>query len=110
MHVVSFLATHISIHSCSTFSPARYFLFIPILSYYISSLFLLIILLFCFEIPYISPLSPHYPFFFFFNNPAPPEISPLSLPDALPICPRCGQTSGADSGTRSSPPHRSCRP
>src|SRR5256884_6949381 len=23
--------------------------------------------------------------FFFFNDPAPPEISPLSLPDALPI-------------------------
>src|SRR2546430_11030286 len=26
------------------------------------------------------------PFFFFFNDTAPPEISPLSLPDALPIC------------------------
>src|ERR1039458_10904978 len=26
-------------------------------------------------------------FFFFLNDPAPPEISPLSLPDALPICP-----------------------
>src|SRR2546421_13068156 len=25
-------------------------------------------------------------FFFFFNDPAPPEISPLPLPDALPIC------------------------
>src|ERR1043165_1273529 len=25
-------------------------------------------------------------FFFFFNDPAPTEISPLSLPDALPIC------------------------
>src|ERR1035441_3297929 len=25
------------------------------------------------------------PFFFFFNDPAPPEISTLSLPDALPI-------------------------
>src|SRR5256885_12601178 len=24
-------------------------------------------------------------FFFFFNDPAPPEIYPLSLPDALPI-------------------------
>src|SRR5256885_10211737 len=24
--------------------------------------------------------------FFFFNDTAPPEISPLSLPDALPIC------------------------
>src|SRR3954466_9974967 len=24
-------------------------------------------------------------FFFFFNNPAPPEIYPLPLPDALPI-------------------------
>src|SRR2546428_10726978 len=27
-------------------------------------------------------------FFFFFNDPAPPEIYPLSLPDALPICSR----------------------
>src|SRR5256886_9698876 len=26
-----------------------------------------------------------YSFFFFFNDPATPEISPLSLPDALPI-------------------------
>src|SRR3989441_4404651 len=25
-------------------------------------------------------------FFFFLNDPAPPEIYPLSLPDALPIC------------------------
>src|SRR2546430_6314552 len=25
-------------------------------------------------------------FFFFFNDPAPPEIYPLSLPAALPIC------------------------
>src|SRR3990172_8404211 len=30
---------------------------------------------------------------FFFNDPAPPEISPLSLPDALPIsCPPRGET------------------
>src|SRR5256885_4414863 len=27
-------------------------------------------------------------FFFFLNNPAPPEISTLPLPDALPICRR----------------------
>src|SRR2546430_3957028 len=27
-------------------------------------------------------------FFFFFNDPAPTEIYPLPLPDALPICPR----------------------
>src|SRR5258708_14584318 len=27
-------------------------------------------------------------FFFFFNDPAPPEIYTLSLHDALPICPR----------------------
>src|SRR2546422_4868516 len=30
-------------------------------------------------------LSSLYFFFFFLNNPATPEISPLSLPDALPI-------------------------
>src|SRR2546422_3724231 len=29
-------------------------------------------------------------FFFFFNDPAPPEIYPLSLPDALPIWLSCG--------------------
>src|ERR1039458_6050795 len=28
-------------------------------------------------------------FFFFFNDPAPPEIYPLSLHDALPICSNC---------------------
>src|SRR5256885_13702390 len=30
---------------------------------------------------------PPLPSFFFFNDPAPPEISPLPLPDALPIPP-----------------------
>src|SRR2546422_9752237 len=42
--------------------------------------------------PYIStplstsaPLPPHQTFFFFLNDPAPPEISPLPLHDALPI-------------------------
>src|SRR2546421_9451609 len=29
--------------------------------------------------------------FFFFNDPATPEIFPLSLPDALPICPPPGE-------------------
>src|ERR1041384_7929555 len=28
----------------------------------------------------------YFCFFFFFNDPATTEISPLSLPDALPIC------------------------
>src|SRR2546427_1160090 len=32
--------------------------------------------------------APLYYFFFFFNDTAPPEIYPLSLPDALPISPR----------------------
>src|SRR2546430_17088960 len=37
-----------------------------------------------------DPLSVHT-FFFFFNDPAPPEIYPLSLHDALPISfERCG--------------------
>src|SRR2546430_16991762 len=31
-------------------------------------------------------LIPHLFSFFFFNDTAPPEISPFSLPDALPIC------------------------
>src|SRR6266487_4057011 len=34
----------------------------------------------------------HEPVFFFFNDPAPPEIYTLSLHDALPICPRCCST------------------
>src|SRR2546421_10082397 len=40
--------------------------------------------LFCFIIlPFYRPLCL---LFFFFNDTAPPEISPLPLPDALPIC------------------------
>src|SRR5260370_41780293 len=31
--------------------------------------------------------SSHFPFFFFFNDPAPTEFYPLSLPAALPISP-----------------------
>src|SRR2546430_12916119 len=31
-------------------------------------------------------MSHHTHFFFFFNDPAPPKIYPLSLHDALPIC------------------------
>src|SRR2546427_11184395 len=34
-----------------------------------------------------------YVSFFFFNDPAPPEISPLSLHDALPISSRCPASS-----------------
>src|SRR3954466_10899412 len=37
-------------------------------------------------------------FFFFFNNPAPPEIYPLSLPDALPISARRSSTCSDVSG------------
>src|SRR2546430_15353935 len=32
--------------------------------------------------------TPPLALFFFFNDPAPPEIYPLSLPDAFPILPR----------------------
>src|SRR2546427_13305846 len=32
-------------------------------------------------------MYPHFSFFFFFNDPATTEISPLPLPDALPISP-----------------------
>src|SRR2546430_15363851 len=35
-------------------------------------------------------------FFFFFNDPATPEIYPLSLPDAFPIYPDPGAAAGAD--------------
>src|SRR5260221_13972477 len=42
------------------------------------------------RLPVHSPSPPPYghppiSFFFFFNDPAPPEISPLSLPAAFPI-------------------------
>src|SRR5260221_14756776 len=33
-------------------------------------------------------ISASYLFFFFFNDTAPTEFSPLPLPDVLPICPR----------------------
>src|ERR1022692_701060 len=42
-------------------------------------------------------------FFFFFNDRAPPEIYPLSLPDALPIC-RAGGRHDCTAERR--PPHR----
>src|SRR2546430_5253490 len=50
-------------------------------------------------------------FFFFFNDPAPTEIYPLPLPDALPICSRSTSSaspgaSGHGTGTGA---HRSCR-
>src|SRR2546421_8265158 len=52
-------------------------------------------------------------FFFFFNDTATPEISPLSLHDALPICsspsiPRCARCTPA-SPRRGSPPRSDCR-
>src|SRR2546429_9685101 len=34
----------------------------------------------------VQPAQNARAFFFFFNDPAPPEIYPLPLPDALPIC------------------------
>src|SRR5256886_6139148 len=40
-------------------------------------------------------------FFFFFNDPAPPEIYPLPLPDALPICERDRRGVGAAAPERS---------
>src|SRR5258708_36697996 len=36
---------------------------------------------------FLTPPPPPSSFFFFFNHTAPPEISPLPLPDALPIWP-----------------------
>src|SRR3954466_7741994 len=47
-------------------------------------------------------------FFFFFNDPAPPEISPLSLPDALPIWDlraRRAPAPAAAAAERGPPPH-----
>src|SRR2546430_16673445 len=53
---------------------------------------------------------PCYCFFFFLNNPATPEIYPLSLPDAFPTSPgRAGlqRTSAKPCATGG---HRSCGP
>src|SRR5256885_7243413 len=35
--------------------------------------------------PALEDKPRRYPYFFFFNDPAPPEISPLPLPAALPL-------------------------
>src|SRR2546429_4353356 len=39
------------------------------------------------DTPLITMINPWTSFFFFFNDPAPTEISPLPLHDALPISP-----------------------
>src|SRR3989454_10239048 len=56
----------------------------------------------------LSSLPPHFFFFFFLNDPAPPEIYPLSLPDALPIYDRPRKKYTARSYSRSTlrPPNR----
>src|SRR2546429_5818448 len=53
-----------------------------------------------------------YSFFFFFNDTAPPEISPLSLHDALPISPArpAGRRAGDGSAWRRRARRRSCCP
>src|SRR2546430_17674900 len=43
------------------------------------------VLLILFVLSYRISSSPSLFLFFFFNDPAPPEISPFPLPDALPI-------------------------
>src|SRR2546428_12342289 len=48
--------------------------------------------------------------FFFFNDPAPPEIYPLPLPDALPISPPGGAGSGSPGSTAAPTRCRSPRP
>src|SRR2546429_8347895 len=44
---------------------------------------------------FVPPLRASLSLFFFFNDPAPPEISPLPLPDALPIPPAAQAVSAA---------------
>src|SRR6202453_2728002 len=44
--------------------------------------------------------------FFFFNDTAPPEIYPLSLHDALPICSTVGAAAPTAVGSSKSPPGR----
>src|SRR5262249_61287258 len=54
--------------------------------------------------PFLPPLPPPFSTsFFFFNDPATPEIYTLSLHDALPICRRPGRSPAPRSGRR----HRS---
>src|SRR2546430_16452025 len=54
----------------------------------------------------MPPYPSHLPSFFFFNDPAPTEISPLSLPHPLPICrppsPRGGASATRTACSRSS--------
>src|SRR5699024_11982055 len=63
-----------------------------------------------FSILRTPPLSPHFPFsFFFFNDPPPTEIYTLSLHDALPISPLRGHRSllgGLRPRHRAAPGHR----
>src|SRR5690606_39809483 len=53
---------------------------------------------YCLEHFTVSFLPTHAPLSFFFNDPAPPEIYPLSLHDALPISPSCASTWNACAG------------
>src|SRR5258708_39660336 len=58
----------------------------------------------------ISTPSPLSLLFFFFNDPAPPEIYTLPLPDALPISPWTGSSSCTPTTSRTPRPRRcGCR-
>src|SRR2546429_9134802 len=47
------------------------------------------------DTPLITMINPWTSFFFFFNDPAPTEISPLPLHDALPISGGARRSNGA---------------
>src|SRR5258708_4541171 len=68
-------------HTFNTIIPVPSHLYDFHLTYADSRLSLYLLRLFCF----IMLLPTSFFFFFFFNDPAPPEIYPLPLHDALPI-------------------------
>src|SRR2546426_4898978 len=67
----------------SLYSTIFTYSFFHICYFFISSTFSLFFSFLCLNYSLYYPLYNF--FFFFFNDPAPPEISPLSLHDALPI-------------------------
>src|SRR3989440_2127475 len=67
-----------------------------------------IILFSCLSVLYLSCCFFSISFFFFFNDTAPPEIYPLSLHDALPICTGLRIGEGAKGGVVLTPQGVAC--
>src|SRR5260370_206338 len=74
------LIYHQSTLSTSFYIPVHSVTHYLCVSYEYSSIFFQAVMSFCF-----FTLPPRFSIFFFFNDPAPPEISPFPLHDPLPI-------------------------